>query len=191
MSSSFYEIVNRANQIASGRGTDANNSPVIDSEMTTEALYDHALRFVASDILKKGDRIRELSKIQTISFTAGVGAFPDGALTQAVKKYASMPERDFASYQIPEDYRRARFTALLDYFTVEDDSVYYKQSGTPSYTGDAVFSFITLPEKDFTAVGFTKEIDLPESVLDDVVLVMAGALTGEIGLDTLMNNGIY
>lgn len=188
MSSSLYEIITRAQAIAAGRGGE--QSPIEDAGITLEALFDHALLYVYAKRLRTGENVQDLSKTHTITFADGIGDLPTTVLRSAIH-LAYTPDT-LSSYVAPQDFtRRTRFGAILGQFTVEGDSVKYRPPNETAYDGDADFVFVTIPAKNTDENGFTEDLDLDKTVVDDVVMTMAGALTGEIPLKEILENRIY
>lgn len=186
----LYEIITRANVLAAGRTAPSENSPVIDNDLATEALFDHALTYVYAERLRKGENVEDLKRVHEITFSIGAADLPETALRSAMR-YATMPDREFASYLPPDDFRRqTRLLRFMDYFTFDSEKIRYRRAGVSIYTGDENFSLVTMPKKNSGASGLIAPLDLHKSVVDDVVLVMAGALTGEISIQTLMENKI-
>ena len=186
----LYEIINRANQIAAGRVTDTENSMLADSEMTSEALFEHAMRYVFAEIIKKGERLEDIRRVHTISFVSGEGTLPETVVRAAVK-YGYVDDPTVA-YLPPHVFtKKTRFRDLISHFTVIESVIKYREAGKLSFTGDADFRFVTMPDKNAPPNGYLDDLDLDKSVVDDIVLVIAGALTGEIKIQELLDNQIY
>lgn len=184
---SLNEILARAETLAAGRGADASQSPVIDAGMTAEALFPHAVRFAMAKLLNSGANLHEMTAEHTISITSGVGALPATVLKEAVK-FATFPTRKYCTVVSFGDFQRDTFP-MLDYVAVNNSQVLFKPSsyslptGDNPFTGNLVANFVTIPAKPATA---TADTGLSAKVVDEVVLTIAGALTGEIKLEILM-----
>lgn len=179
-------IVARAETIAIGRRGDGFQSPVLDSDMTAEQLFPHAVRYVLASQAKGGAAIPELSRPHSIAITSGVGTLPSQVLYEALDSLYVEGRRYVAI--IPyADYQRKRFDRLVDYVAFKQDSngvmkLYYTKEGVAP-TETIVINAVTLPEIPNDP---NQPIPMSDGVLDEVVLIIAGALTGEIPLPLLM-----
>jgi hypothetical protein len=168
---SLSELVARAQTIAEGRGTDPHQSPIIDDGMTAEALVPHAIRYV----LERAAADDISSCFQEFDLTDG-DDLPEEILREHldVGYLEGVPH---SSYIPPQDYRRSRFDSLLKYWTVSASEFLYSGVGTVTLKTPA------MPE---TGGDPNVPIDMPERLIEDAILVVAGLLTGEIALQTVL-----
>jgi len=180
-------IVARAETIANGRRTDGFQSPIIDSDMTAEQLFPHAVRYVIASQAKSGSALPELSSPHTIAITGGVGTLPDDVVFEALDSLYVLGRKYVAI--IPyADYQRKRFDRLVDYIAFSKDAndvmkLYYTQGGVSNLNTSITISAVTLPEIPSDP---TVQISMSDDTLDEVVLVIAGSLTGEFPLAMLL-----
>ena len=179
-------IVARAETIANGRRGDGFQSPLLDSDMTAEQLFPHAVRYVLASQAKDGKSVPELSRPHSIAITAGVGTLPSEVLYEALDSLY-VQGRKYVAIIPYADYQRKRFDRLVDYIAFSQDTngvmkLYYTKEGNlPSET--IVINAVTLPTIPNDP---NQAVPISDGVLDEVVLIIAGALTGEIPLPMLM-----
>lgn len=183
----FDEVIARAEQLAIGRKTESSKSPVIDATMSAEQLYMPSVRYVIAKLLKNGsDMLQDLVQAVALNCVAGTGSLPETVVKEALE-YASFPGRKFVSVVSTADFERSSLNNLSDYFAAKKDTFLYKRIGVGSYTGTVNALFVICPAKPASAAA---DVGLSARVVEDLVLTIAGALTGEIPLPELMNNGI-
>lgn len=113
----YTEIIHRATEIASGVGADPALSPLIDSEMTAEALFPHALRFAAEKLARSEENLHDVARSYDIEIIEGKGTLPDTILRDFLH-LAVLPQFPMSTYKLNfSDYERRRFSNQLCYFT--------------------------------------------------------------------------
>ena len=118
------ELVARAETIAVGRAVDPHDSPVIDSELTAEALVPHAFRYVARSYLREGRRSADVLRTYQIEMSEGKGVLPDSVLTE-FWDYAFLSDFPYSSFlQYYPDFQRQKFSNLTQYACFENGYLY-------------------------------------------------------------------
>jgi hypothetical protein len=118
-------IVDAAELLANNTATDSNVSTVVDTEVTAELLYKHAVMFVIREMMKRGENLENLAR--DVSIELGVdssGDLPDEVLREYAKR-SYIPADKFSSYLDFPDYQRYRYDNQLCYFAVRNGKIYY------------------------------------------------------------------
>lgn len=172
------EVIDAAMSIATGMGTDAHNSPVIDSEMTAEDLLPIAYRHVYHQILLENPRrLQDLLEEHPILLTNGVGVLPTSLLTEYLDR-AFLPEFPYSSYSSFPDYDRQRFDNMLCYFTHENGQFFSTCLGIgPAGDGTIKLHAVTVPDLPNDA---TTDLNMTERDLNALVYALALMIRGEL-----------
>jgi hypothetical protein len=186
------QIIDAAEQIAVGMGTDPNQSTAIDSEMTAEDLLPLAFRHAYRELCQSGANSQDVMLTHTIELTdsttrAGMqGPLPSGVLTEYLEK-AFLPDFPFSSFmRYISDYDRERLDAMLCYWTV-DDGVFYTTcaEGSSEEVGsgsEEVTITLRAPSVPVIPTLASTDIVIPIRARDHVIYILALALRGEIKL---------
>jgi hypothetical protein len=195
ISTTIQNIIDQAEQIAVGMGTDPNQSTAIDSEMTAEDLLPLAFRHAYLQLLNSGSlSLQDVMLAHQIEVTDGEGILPDGVLTEHLDN-SFLPAFPFSSWmRYFADYSRKRFDNLLCYYTVNNGKFYttcgfnLDSSGEVEDSSGAESSeegeMIELHAPSIPAMPTlaTTTFEMPQRALDAVVNTLALALRGEIRL---------
>lgn len=147
---SLTEIVERALQIATGRGIDPFKSPVADAGMTVEALVPHCIRRVLNRAVHK-DGVLDLLEEHTITLGNNeYGHCPDRILRQHLKD-SYINDDAYASFVSMADYNRSRYDNLLTYYAVHGNKLYYSGEITLAVRDASVSS--TVSDNSITVTG--------------------------------------
>lgn len=172
------EVIDAAMSIATGMGTDAHNSPVIDSEMTAEDLLPIAHRHVYHQILLENPRrLQDLLEEHEVTLVNGVGPLPESLLTEYMDR-SFLPEYPYSSYSSFPDYDRQRFDNMLCYFTHNNGQLFSTCLGIGA-AGDGVLKLhaVTVPDLPGDA---TTDLDMAERDLNALVFALALMIRGEL-----------
>jgi hypothetical protein len=183
------EIIARAEQIAIGRGMDSSRSPVTDSAETAEQLYNAAVRLTLARMLKRGENLQEFVRPHAVTFAGGVGALPDEVLRSAIKS-ATFAGNAFVSYLPYADYKRPKLSGILSYFSILGNEIYFEDAETDAeagFSGSQKINFVTVPAKPASP---TTDTGLSLRHVEEVVLVIAMTLTGELPITELLNTEV-
>lgn len=183
---SLQECIERARTIAESRGIDPFKSPIIDAGMGAEALFPHILRHLlgksaVSDVLSStADWTINLTDDPNLD-GIGVGDFPDQILTEFLdRSYLPLyPRATFTSFA---DLNRPRYDNLLNYYAVRNTKFYL--SGFDRFMDD--FVTINAPSMPLMPADASDDLPLSSNIIDDGVAYLAGCLTGEIKLETIL-----
>ncbi len=177
----LQQILDRAKVQAFGINNDPNNSIVIDSDLTAEAIFPHAVRAVYMNLARSGEDLQNINAAHVIAMVSGVGTLPDTVLREMIME-ANLPNHPFATFlQHFGDYQRHRFDSQLCYFTIRGDKFY--SSCTPDGAGNIVIETPTIPA---TPVDADDDLPFSEKVILDVINSIASVLRGETTLASLM-----
>lgn len=124
MAVTFQQLLDRAEELATNIAGDAQTSPLIDSEVTAEVIYPHAVRSVFRDYAKTGRHLDDMQMNHSISLTGDSGTLPDNVIRECLD-HAYIPRDQFASKVPYEDYQRYRFDNQMCYFAIKGGSLYY------------------------------------------------------------------
>lgn len=125
MAVTFQQLLDRAEEAATNIAIDASVSPLVDSEVTAEVIYPHAVRSVFRDYAKTGRHLDDMQMDHSITMaTTGVAALPDTVIRELLD-YAYIPNDQFASKVPYEDYERHRFDRQMCYFAIRGGNLYY------------------------------------------------------------------
>lgn len=125
MAYTLQNIIDAAEELATGVAGDASASPVIDSEITAYMLYPHALRFCINELVNDKDNLADLMAEILIPIDGtGHGTIPDNVLRDQLK-YATIAGDKYASYLPPADYNRYRFDNQMCYFSARGSQFSY------------------------------------------------------------------
>lgn len=180
MTITLQEMIDRAAQIALA-GTDPTLSPVLDVEMTAEALLPHVFAAVEMECAASPRRRSFLRKSKTVAVSNGAGALADDVLTKYLsdavlsdpadrtKLYAWVPE--WIDFVRPKDRR-------LGYYSVNGQTLAMIEPGATydaaaGFTGDVELVIpcgLTLPTLA------TDPVVIHPELADDIVLRLAAAL---------------
>lgn len=183
MGMTFQEIIDRAMQLATGIEGDDSASVLIDSEMTVEAIYPHALRAVIKDQAKKGLNVQDLMKTHSITFASGTAALPDDLLEEYLSSW-TYPGRPFVSVVPYQDYQR-HLLVQIDYLSLNAGALKFTPAGgtLDTFAGNVKITGISLPD---APVSSTTVIDLKDETLEDTIALIAAVLRGDIPLKDLI-----
>jgi hypothetical protein len=172
MSVTFQQLLDRAEEAATNIAIDASVSPLVDSEVTAEVIYPHAVRSVFRDYAKTGRHLDDMQMEHSITMsTTGVAALPDTVIREMLD-HAFLPNDQFASKVPYEDYNRYRLDRQMCYFAIRGGNLYYSCADDLAARG--TWRFISNPAEGETVavngVTFTGR-------LSGVVLASAGEAT--------------
>lgn len=180
----LQQIIDRVIEEAAGIANDANKSIVIDADLPVQSLFPRVLRHVFSRKARNGESLEDSMVVHTIAVTSGEGNLPATVLKEAFAS-ASLQGVPFASYLPYTDYLRFKFsqTGQLDYFTVHNSKLLYKQAGTTSFTGNVYLKAVTVPALPAT---ITDDIAVSAKILDDCITVLVALMRGEMRVADLI-----
>ena len=178
----YLELIARAEQLAAGVGQDALLSPVVDSTITAETIYPHAVRFVLCKMAESGKNLDDLLTDHSITITDGEGTLPEAVLKDTSDDW-TFPGRTFVNVVNYHDFRRYQFSAQMDYFTFNGKDVLFAEAGTTDFSGTITLSAPSIPELSSNT---DSPIPLGTATLEEIIIVIAAVLRGEMMLQKLM-----
>lgn len=140
---SYQEIIDRAQQIAVGRGIDPHQSPVIDGQMTFEALVPHCVRYEVRRLARRGE-IQDLVLAHSIPIIANVGLLP-GTILREFLKASWITDKPRAAFIPYERFAGYRFDAQLDYYSVLGNKIHFREAGTETFTDTITLNAPSIP----------------------------------------------
>ncbi len=179
----YREVIDRVQQLSVGIAQDAHQSALIDSEMTAEVVFPHAVRYALVRRARTGGDLSDLMTEQIISVANNEGVLPEEILKDALKR-AIFPGKPMVCYATHADFSRFRFSKQLDYFSYFGDKFFYSAAGVPNYTGNVSLYTAAIPEMPTDE---EDEVLLPAVIVEEVILIMAAVLRGETPLSALMD----
>lgn len=183
---SLLEIIARAEQLAAGVAQDASRSTLLDSEMTAEAIFPHAVRYTLERLARTGGDVQDLLAEQTINVKGGEGELPEAVLKNALK-FAIFPGRPLVSWVSYPDFLRYRFSKQLDYFSYFGRRFFFSAAGAANSSDDGIDVVLwtaTIPAMPTTA---DEDVALSAAIIEEIILIMATVLRGEMPLSALMD----
>jgi hypothetical protein len=178
------EVVARAATIAESKAGDGNLSPLIDmGEWTAETLFPHAVEYTVNRLAyENDDKIQDLITGVDVVFTSGSASLPTGVLKDFMK-FVTAADRKFFTYLPYADFIRYRFDQVCDYLTLEGGTTLkYKRAGT-DFSGTQKLYLVIKPALPGT---ITDPIPLSDRILEDVILVLASVMSGEMKIGDLL-----
>ena len=183
MSASLLEIVERGRTIADGRGVDPIKNPVIDNGMTAEALVPHAIRMAVH-----GATAEDLTAMATDHAITmieddtdiGVGDLPAGVIRKFLDQ-AYLPDYPHSSYIPYPDFKRSLYSNLLSYFTFRNNKIYVTGDEDMLFS-ELILNAVAVP----IITNATDDLGLPDNITEAAILIIAGALTGEIPIKEIL-----
>lgn len=180
------ELIDRAQQVASGTGTDAAHSVLVDGEITLEVLLQHALCRVADEWAERPEKRAQLLATSSVAFTDGVGDVPTNAiatyLSDASFDSDDYPEISQLATWLPHKVDRNRGAKeYLWYFWLEGNAFHLQSGGGQLFDGTIT---VTVPTQPVFSAG---SMAAPTQFIDDVVVCLAAIYRGEIPLAILAN----
>lgn len=128
MSVTKQNIIDRSVQLATNVAGDANESKLVDAEVTADVAFPHALRYVFEKIAKSGIGIEDLIRVHNIEIAGdapdGQGSLPDGIYKEYLDR-SYLPEVRFSSKLPLPDYGRFRFDNQMCYFAIQEGQIHY------------------------------------------------------------------
>jgi hypothetical protein len=176
---SLNEILARAEQIAAERGVDPKHSPVVDAGMTAEALFPHAIRAAVTRAASSGGDPHDFMASHSLTTASGAVALPEGVLLDLIA-HAYLKEDTRACLVPYVDFNGSRLDTLLTYFAVD--------GGTLHISGDDGAWTLRAPSVPDLPGDGDEEMTISRRVTEEVVLLIAAALTGEMPLRELMTD---
>lgn len=120
----------RIEQLASGVAGDSSQSPVVDSTMTAQTIWPHALRYVIARMLKEGENVQNVLISQPIEMVNNVGVLPDGVMREFLDR-SYLPGYPYASRIPYSDYvRNGKFDNLICYYAI-NAGLFYSSCASP------------------------------------------------------------
>jgi len=175
------QIIDASCQLSSGINSDVQNSIVADSEMTAEDLFPLAVRLACEQMIGEGS-LQDVGRIFSIRLTEGnewfSGILPQEVLTDYLD-CAYLPDFKYSS-RSPNflDFRRQKFTNLVTYWAIHNDTFY---TTSPSAGATTIDLFAPgLPEIPQDA---NTGIDMSDDLRDRIIALLASALRGEVGFN--------
>lgn len=177
------DLVARAEQIATGVGTDSSLSVLNDSDLTIEALAEHVLNATAEDWLKDPSKRAQLQQTSSLTFTSGTATIPTGLAEDWPLEADWSSEFDnmaglvtFCPHRVDAQHHRK---AYLFYTWVDGTSIKMIRGTGDNFDGDVSLTAARQPA--FSSGTLTA----PEHFLDDFILRLSATLRGEIPLSVL------
>lgn len=125
-------IVDQIEELAAGVASDANISPLIDSEVTAYMLLPHLIRKAIMDRFEKGGNLEDVMAENLVEIGSnGYGELPDAIIRECLAMNAYLLDHDFGSYLNYPDYRRFRYDEQLAYFSNRDSKLYFSKDTMP------------------------------------------------------------
>lgn len=124
MSFTAQEIWDKATELATGVAGDANVSPLVDSEVTAEVAYPHALKAVFRDYALLGKFQDDVNMDHAVEVLNGEATLPSTIMREFLDRAYIVTDK-FASKVSYEDYLRFRFDNQMCYFSVRNGKIYY------------------------------------------------------------------
>lgn len=182
MSVSGNQIFARARTLATQMGGDANSSPVIDTKSGLRALLNHVIRETYRQKAKNQDFIKDINVKNSITITSGVGTLPDGVMRQFLKQadYQDANRSLISYFDYPIDSNSGQNYTQLGYVSVVGDSIYYTEPAPGTSTSYSGTMYMTVPTFPTLPASMASPIPMPVEVVDDVIMLMALALRGQV-----------
>lgn len=168
------EIIARAEQIAVGKGVDPHDSPVLDAGLTVEALYPHALRYAVGRDLRSGGSPLDYLREYALVVSGGEATLPDSVIRSLIA-HSNLKGVAISAYVPYPDYARSPFSTWATYYSVRGGTFLCATNQTLVTPG--------LPDEPADA---TTDITMSPKLEADVIMTLAGALTGEIPVRELL-----
>ena len=165
MATTFQNLIDRAEELATNIAGDAQTSPLIDSEVTAEVIYPHAVRSVFRDYAKTGRHLDDMQMDHAITMPlTGVAALPATVIRETLD-HAYLPNDQFASKVPYEDYQRYRYDSQMCYFAIRGDNIYYSCADQLFADGRWVFGSNPAEGETIAVNGVTFTFRLPGVVV--------------------------
>lgn len=168
-------LIDAAMQLAVGIGGDAQNSPVVNGEMTMDDLLNHAADYAADILMSNPYGLQQCGIAHAISLSGSlglyVGTLPDNVLMEHLNS-AYLPDYPFASLMEYMDLKRQTFSNLLKSWAIHNGMLYF--TGNVSEVVLFAASTPSIPDNPNTEILMT--IDFRDKWIE----VLASALRGEI-----------
>jgi hypothetical protein len=163
-------------------GGDANTSAVIDNKSGLRALLNHAILEVYRTKAKDQRFLRDITVRNTVAVAGGVGAVPSTVLREFLDQgdFTDDDNSLVTYFNYAADFNSGANYNQLGYCYVQGDNfVYTAPAPSVSYTGNL---FVTAP----SVPAISSTMTFPsEATIDDVVLLLARAIRGEIKFETV------
>lgn len=118
----YQQIIDLAMQQAL-TGGDSHASPLLDSQLTAEALFPPVMRHVVREFARQG-KFNDVEVVHEISLINGVGALPANILREYLED-AYLPDFPYASRcEYLSDYSRHKYTQI-EYWTIQSGNIYF------------------------------------------------------------------
>ena len=185
MSVTGNQIIARARTIATQMGTDANVSNVIDAKGGLRALLNHVIRETFRQKAKDQDFIKDINVRNSITIASGVGTLPDGVMRQFLKQadYQDSNGALITYFDYPIDSNSGQNYTQLGYISITGDNIYYTEPAPGTSTSYSGTLYMTVPTFPTLPASMASVIPLPTAVIDDVIMLMALALRGQVKFD--------
>lgn len=180
----YEEIIDRAEQLASGVGVNSKPPPVFDSSITAQTVFPHAVRNVLNRLARTGEDFHDLVQTHDVSLKNGVGELPASVLKDTLEQ-AIFPGRPFVSYLPYHDFLRYKFLPQMDYFAINGNKLHFAENGScDCCCGKLQLSVATAPD---LPRNIDAELSLSNKVVEEVILTIASVLRGEQSIGGLAN----
>lgn len=172
------QIFARARTIATETATDANASSVIDSLAGLRALLNHCVLEVYRRKCANPRFLRDITNVTTVAISSGTGTLPSTVMREYLDA-ANLTDDNNALvtyYNYASDYNSSVNFTQLGYAFLQGDTIKYTAPAPDldTYTGNLFITSPCLPAIS-TSVTFNTE-----EVADDVILLLAKAIRGEV-----------
>jgi len=179
------QIIARARTIATQMGGDANASPVIDAKSGLRALLNHIIRETYRQKAKNQDFIKDINVQNAITMASGVGVLPDTVMRQFLKQadYQDANGSLITYFDYPIDSNSGQNYNQLGYISVVGSNIYYTEPAPGTSTSYSGTLYMTVPTFPTFPASMASAIPMPVEVVDDVIMLMALALRGQVKFD--------
>ena len=177
------EIFARARTIATEMGGDANASPVIDSLAGLRALLNHCVLEIYRRKSANPKFLRDITTRTTVTIGSGSATLPATVMREFLST-ANITDEDNALvtyYEYASDYYSTVNFDQLGYALVVGDLIKYTAPAPDldTYSGSLFITSPCLPTITTSVTFNTQE------VADDVILLLAKAIRGEISFENI------
>lgn len=176
----------RARTIASQVMSDANQSVVIDNLGGLRALLNNTIRELYRDKARDQKFTRDIVTRNTVTMTAGTGTCPDTVMRETLPHFGQFQDDNgslitYYNYQI--DAESGKNFNQLGYVWLQGDTFHYT-APSPTLNTYAGNLFVTCPTFPTLPGVMSDTITFPsETIIDDLVLALAAAITGNLSWD--------
>jgi hypothetical protein len=187
MAVSLKSLIARAVAVAASTGTDAHDSPAVDSRYVAEVLFPHALRSAIIKSAARGETAGHLKRSFTMTLSSGAAVLPDEIIKECLDHSNIRSEADadvgqLSSFQARYlDFLRPAHSQL-GYYTVNGTSFEYRppNGSHGTFAGDIILDAVAMPEKPATA---TAAIDISDEVAERTVELLAIMIKGGVTIE--------